>query len=139
MIINRLKDILKANINSKLEELKGSDFDEWKNFFDKDEHDSDFYKEENFEEEFKSWERENTSYTNTNSNQINKENEYYADLELKRGATFKEIKASYRRLIKMYHPDLFQHDEKKKKIADEVTLKINEAYDYFDKQFNKRN
>ena len=77
MIINRLKDILKANINSKLEELKGSDFDAWKNFFDKDEHDSDFYKEENFEEEFKSWERENTSYTNTNSNQTNKENEYY--------------------------------------------------------------
>jgi len=90
----------------------------------------DTYKEDNFE-----WENANQDYSNTHTTTAHKEAEYYSDLELKPGATFKEIKSSYRRLVKMYHPDLFQNDPKKKEIADEVTRKINEAYNYFEKKF----
>ena len=138
MILNRIKDILKANINSHLDSLKENDFDLWKTMFDEDEKDQDFYQEYKFEEEAKEWENKDYSYySNSQSNEQKKEAEYYADLEVKPGATFKEIKSSYRRLVKMYHPDLFQHDDKKKEMADKVTRKINEAYNYFEKKFSK--
>lgn len=56
-------------------------------------------------------------------------------LELKEGATFEDIKASYKALMKKYHPDKFQ-DEDKKKYAENIATKLNVAYEYFKKKHN---
>jgi DnaJ-domain-containing protein 1 len=63
---------------------------------------------------------------------------YYANLELKEGADFPEIKASYKRLMKKYHPDKFHHDEQKRKYAEQVTQKLNEAFRYFEDKFGQK-
>ena len=63
-----------------------------------------------------------------------KETGYYANLELKPGASFSEIKAGYRRLMSQYHPDKFSHDEEKRRVAEEVTIQLNEAWGWFKKK-----
>ena len=139
MIVNRLKNILKANINEQWEKLSDNEFDIWKTYFDEDEKDQSEYRSENFQED-EEWERyqQQQRYEQQQKNAANqKEQEYYADLELKPGADFPEIKKAYRRMVKLYHPDLFQHDSQKQNIAKEVTRKINEAYNYFEKKHGK--
>jgi DnaJ-domain-containing protein 1 len=83
----------------------------------------------------------NHSFDPDNSQAMNsdpyKEASYYANLELKTGAGFAEIKASYKELIKKYHPDKFNQNEEQRKIAEEITRKLNEAYIYFERKFNK--
>jgi len=54
---------------------------------------------------------------------------WYKTLELEPGADFDAIRKSYRRLVKMYHPDRFAQDPEKYKAATEVARKITEAYD----------
>lgn len=49
--------------------------------------------------------------------------DYYAILEVPRTATQAQIKQSYRRLARLYHPDL------NKQIHDERIKQLNEAYD----------
>ena len=139
MIVNRLKDILKANINSQWERLSEQEFlDDWKRYFEEEDN-PNAYKEEDFrsdQEEWDRYQRQKRQEARQNSTQA-KERAYYADLELEPGAGFPEIKKAYRRMVKMYHPDLFQHDPQKQEIAKEVTWKINEAYNYFEKKFGK--
>lgn len=137
MIVDRLKNILRATINDHMEKLGDNDYDVWKTYFEEDSTTDTSWKDTNIDEEYRKWEDNSHNYTNTHNNEAKKEAEYYADLELKPGASFKEIKSAYRKLVKLYHPDLFQGDPKKKEIADEVTRKINEAYNYFEKKFNK--
>ena len=78
-------------------------------------------------------------YYNDSNDIPNKENElekkYYKVLELEYGADFKEIKKAYKRLLKKYHPDLFQNKPEKLKSAQEVTRQINEAYTYFERKY----
>lgn len=50
-------------------------------------------------------------------------------LELQPGATLEEVRKSYRRLLKQYHPDRFAKDPEKYKVATEVTRNITEAYE----------
>lgn len=66
-----------------------------------------------------------------------RELEYLSNLELKEGAGFEEVKLAYKRLIRIYHPDKFHNDEAKRKLAEEVTSKLNEAYAYFEKKHGK--
>ncbi|MEZ4454891.1 MAG: J domain-containing protein, partial [Nannocystaceae bacterium] len=54
---------------------------------------------------------------------------WYRTLELDEGADFEEIRKSYRRLLRLYHPDRHANDPEKYKAATEVTRKITEAYD----------
>lgn len=54
--------------------------------------------------------------------------EIYATLEVKPGATFDEVKSSYRRLMRKYHPDLHINDPKKHKAATALTMQLTEAY-----------
>ena len=61
--------------------------------------------------------------------------EYYKILELEYGSDFSSIKKAYKRLLKKYHPDLFQNKPEKLKSAQEVTRQINEAYTYFERKF----
>ncbi len=79
------------------------------------------------------------SYTQSETGSFNsKEAGYYAALELKPGAAFPEIKAAYKRLVKVYHPDKYHNDEKKRKYAEQVTQKLNEAYRYFEDKFGQK-
>lgn len=56
--------------------------------------------------------------------------DYYKTLEVQRTATPEEIKKSYRRLSKQYHPDTNQQlDAKKKKEAEAKFKQIGEAYE----------
>ncbi|MEM4134515.1 MAG: DnaJ domain-containing protein [Candidatus Micrarchaeia archaeon] len=59
---------------------------------------------------------------------------YYEVFGLNEGATWEQIKAKYRELVKNYHPDRFT-DENQKKQAEEKMKEINEAYDYFKRKF----
>lgn len=63
-----------------------------------------------------------------------KEREYYQTLEVEPGASFEEIRKSYKTLMKKYHPDRFPNDPKRQKTAVELTQKINVAYSYFKKK-----
>jgi hypothetical protein len=55
--------------------------------------------------------------------------EYYKVLELKRGASIKEIKAAKHELLQKWHPDYFQRNPELAQIAEERTKLINDAYD----------
>lgn len=64
----------------------------------------------------------------------NLEKNYYKILELEYGSDFNSIKKSYKKLLKKYHPDLFQNKPEKLKSAQEVTRQINEAFTYFERK-----
>ena len=57
--------------------------------------------------------------------------EYYANLEVNPGASFEEVRKSYKELAKKYHPDKFHNETEKSEVADQILKKINEAYNYF--------
>ena len=66
-----------------------------------------------------------------------KEKPYYDALELPFGVGFEEIRTAYRKLAKCYHPDKFQYDADKCRIAEKIMRSLNEAYAYFEKKFGK--
>lgn len=53
---------------------------------------------------------------------------YYANLELPYGATLPQVRSAWRRLMKQYHPDLHSRDPDKRKVADELTARLTDAY-----------
>lgn len=60
------------------------------------------------------------------------------ELELKAGFTLEELKKKKLELVKEYHPDKYHNQpERVKKLAEEKMKKINEAYDYLEKNFNQ--
>ncbi len=66
-----------------------------------------------------------------------RELEYFANLELVPGASFTEIKSSYRRLLAKYHPDRY-HEDKRRPFAEEITRRLNEAYQYFEQKEKRK-
>jgi|GEM_PF-1566217 len=82
---------------------------------------------------------DNNTNSNNNNNQTSstsaEEKKNLETLEMREGATFDEIKAGYKKLMKKYHPDKFQ-DEEKKKYAESISAKLNVAFDYFKKKYN---
>lgn len=54
--------------------------------------------------------------------------EYYANLEVPYGSDMELVRASWKRLLKKYHPDMHSNDIEKKRIATILTQKLNEAY-----------
>jgi preprotein translocase subunit Sec63 len=85
----------------------------------------------------KSWSDE--SYTSRNPNMSTEESrraQYYRMLELPNGAPLYNVKASYKRLMKKYHPDRYQSDEQRA-TATELVKKLNEAYAYLEKHLEK--
>lgn len=131
MILNRLKDIIRSSINDQFDRLKDGDFnfdfDEWKKY--DDEYEETQKQQQQYEQQYKSTHQQNT--------QNNKELKYYQILEVAPGSSFEVIKKSYRRLMKMYHPDLFRNDEEKHKTALEISRQLNEAYNHFEEKFGK--
>lgn len=61
---------------------------------------------------------------------------YYRMLELPYGAPLYNVKASYKRLMKKYHPDKFQSEEQRQ-TATELVKKLNEAYSELVKHLEK--
>jgi len=53
---------------------------------------------------------------------------YYKVLDLPYGADFEQVKASYRKLIRKYHPDLHGSSPQKQKAANELTVQVTQAY-----------
>ncbi|HTE50480.1 MAG TPA: J domain-containing protein [Kofleriaceae bacterium] len=53
---------------------------------------------------------------------------YYNVLDLPYGASFEQVKASYRKLMRKYHPDLHHQTPQKAKAATELTMQVTEAY-----------
>ena len=64
--------------------------------------------------------------------------EYYANLELPLGAGRKEVKQAWKKLLKKYHPDLRSNNPEKRKIATELTGRLNEAYRILDKELSNK-
>ena len=60
---------------------------------------------------------------------------YYKVLGLARTANDEDIKKAYLRMIKIYHPDVYEGD---KHIAEEMTANINYAYDFLTDKDKKR-
>ncbi len=52
----------------------------------------------------------------------------YTNLEVPFGASFEEVRKSYKNLLRKYHPDKYANDPNKLKITTEITKKINESY-----------
>jgi len=146
MLFDRFKNIVKANLNSQFEKLSENDYNVWKTYFEEKERESTHYSDEQIRRDAEAWERqfrqeqEQRYYdpqAEARKNEQKKEAQYYKDLELSPGVSFDEVKKAYRRMVKLYHPDLYQHDPKKQEIAKEVTRKINEAYNYLETKLNK--
>ncbi len=57
---------------------------------------------------------------------------------LKNGAKWAEVKKTYRRESKKYHADLHHNDEEKKKVAHEIMLIYNSAYDRLEKHYRPK-
>ncbi len=54
---------------------------------------------------------------------------YYANLEVPYGAGLDAVRGAWRRLVKVYHPDLHSADERKKRTATEIVQGLNRAYE----------
>ena len=102
-LFKRLKNIISAEIDSRVSGKKGS-----------------IYKKEG----------DNIDKDIVSGHPTSQEQEYYANLELEDGASFTDIKIAYKNLLKKYHPDKFHNDDRSE-YAGEITKKINEAYEYF--------
>ena len=81
---------------------------------------------------------EHADGSNMASDRLNAERKYYGNLELQPGASWDEIKKSYRKLISRYHPDRFHRDPEKKKIAGQLTAELNEAWSWFKEKHHKQ-
>jgi DnaJ-domain-containing protein 1 len=54
--------------------------------------------------------------------------ELYAQLEVPYGAPFDDVKKSFRRLMRKYHPDLHAGNPAKQKTATQLTMSLTQAY-----------
>jgi len=63
----------------------------------------------------------------SNANQFQSD-DYYQVLGLSKKASSKDIKKAYRKLALEYHPDKIKGDEKEKEKAEEIFIKVSEAY-----------
>jgi DnaJ-domain-containing protein 1 len=57
----------------------------------------------------------------------------YAQLEVPYGAPFEDVKKSFRRLMRKYHPDLHVADAKKHATATQLTMALTQAYGELEK------
>ena len=54
--------------------------------------------------------------------------EYYSNLEVPYGSDLKTVRSAWRRMMKRYHPDLHSQDPERRRIANELTARLTEAY-----------
>ena len=63
--------------------------------------------------------------------------ELYAQLEAPYGASLEEVKKSFHRLMRRYHPDLHIGNPHKHKTATELTMSLTQAFDELEKHLNR--
>lgn len=54
--------------------------------------------------------------------------DYYANLEVEYGADMETVKASYRRLMRKYHPDKFSSDPQMEDLSTKLSQELTRAY-----------
>ncbi|MEM1349974.1 MAG: DnaJ domain-containing protein [Myxococcota bacterium] len=54
--------------------------------------------------------------------------DYYANLEVEYGADMDTVKASYRRLMRKYHPDKYSSEPRMEELSTELTQELTRAY-----------
>ena len=64
--------------------------------------------------------------------------EWYKVLDLPVGAELAEIKTSYRKLMRKYHPDMHAASPQKQKAANELSLRVTAAYNGLSAHFEKK-
>lgn len=109
-LFNRVKNIIKSNINHKEQEID-IDINSYQDIYFDDSKEIVYSKENELEKK------------------------YYKILEVEYGADFKQIKSGYRKLLKKYHPDMFINEPEKFQTAQVLIKQINEAYTYFERKF----
>ena len=62
----------------------------------------------------------------------------YATLEVAFAAPLADVRKSYKRLLHKYHPDRFSGDAAKLALANEVTQRLNEAFDRIERAHQAR-
>ncbi len=139
----RFWDILRAYINDAIEQAlkeRGLNEQAYKRKTAFEEFEESYRKYQKYQQEYEFYQRDQQSYQKTSTYQSSNTQElkYYAWLEVPAGSHFQEIKKSYKNLMKKYHPDNFHHNESKRKTAEELCQKLNEAYQYFEKKFGKK-
>ena len=60
--------------------------------------------------------------------------ELYSNLEVPYGSNLATVRKAWKRLLRKYHPDLHSKDPEKRKIADELALRLNGAYERLHKR-----
>jgi len=70
----------------------------------------------------------NRDQSNTDNNYKSDLGQYYAILEVEVGAPKDKIRQAYKEMVKVWHPDRFEHDPKLKSKAQNKMKMINEAY-----------
>ncbi len=63
---------------------------------------------------------------------------YYANLEVPYGAGLDTVRGAWRRLVKVYHPDLHSADERKKRTATELVQGLNRAYEELTRHLERK-
>ncbi len=68
--------------------------------------------------------------TESNAQRIDSElAELYSNLEVPYGSSLTTVRQAWIRLLRKYHPDLHSKDLEKRRIADELTQRLNGAYE----------
>lgn len=116
-ILKRIQKIIQARINSALRvKHQKVGVDENKDF-------AKTFKEENL------YQNQSFHETEVPERKINSTlAAHYAALEIPYSANLEVTKKAWKRMVRKYHPDLFAGDQKKAKIAHEITQSLNEAF-----------
>lgn len=131
-ILDRIAQIVKAEMNYRIKKSIGDS-----NLLDEELESEIRHLEEELKQQ--AYAEQNSKQSGTDRNHSSnkrykdtyRKKTYYDILEVSIYATQKELKTSYRRLAKKYHPDRVQKlDEKLQNIAKKKMKEINEAYDY---------
>jgi DnaJ-domain-containing protein 1 len=64
--------------------------------------------------------------------------EWYRVLDLQPGADMAQIKASYRQLMRKYHPDMHAGNPQKQKAANELSMRVTTAYNGLVAQIDRK-
>lgn len=54
--------------------------------------------------------------------------QYYANLEIPCGADLETARRAWKRLLKKYHPDLHAKDPEKRRVANELSARLTQAF-----------
>ena len=145
-ILERIFNAALANI---LSTLKSGKYDSSQNFWEKYDRYEQYKKQSG---QSNSYERARSYYDNYYKNKYNYQHnqqqksepkndkiaQYYANLELPYGASLEEVRKSWKRLLKIYHPDKHSQDKEKLKVATVLTQKLNEAYFALEKELKNK-